>query len=244
MAATGNDEISRLEARIQELEDELSRQRRQRRNEGFRDVDELSRQRRQQRDEEFRDVAPEYRDFKERKIDESARLFRGLVRGTLEAFRVGADSASYFVEDVLERNAPERSESPTDVTRRLPGDVRRAAVRAFDYSLDIPSRAAERFQSSYSEEEGGRTRPRARRSEQRAEQVRRREEARPREAEQAGAREEPRYEEWSKTDLYERAQELDVEGRSEMSKEELVDAVRRREELVDNIMRRRRERES
>jgi len=31
---------------------------------------------------------------------------------------------------------------------------------------------------------------------------------------------------WSKTDLYERAQELDIEGRSSMSKRELVSALR------------------
>jgi len=36
----------------------------------------------------------------------------------------------------------------------------------------------------------------------------------------------PPYEEWSKEDLYDRAQELDIEGRSDMSKEELIDALR------------------
>ena len=34
------------------------------------------------------------------------------------------------------------------------------------------------------------------------------------------------YEEWSKDDLYERAQELDVEGRSDMTKDELITALR------------------
>lgn len=33
-------------------------------------------------------------------------------------------------------------------------------------------------------------------------------------------------EDWTKADLYERAQELDIEGRSAMSKSELVDAIR------------------
>jgi hypothetical protein len=36
----------------------------------------------------------------------------------------------------------------------------------------------------------------------------------------------PAYEEWSKDDLYERAKELDIEGRSSMSKDELIDALR------------------
>lgn len=34
------------------------------------------------------------------------------------------------------------------------------------------------------------------------------------------------YEDWSKDDLYERAQELDIEGRSDMTKDELIDALR------------------
>lgn len=34
------------------------------------------------------------------------------------------------------------------------------------------------------------------------------------------------YEQWSKAELYERAQELDIDGRSGMSKGELIDALR------------------
>ena len=36
----------------------------------------------------------------------------------------------------------------------------------------------------------------------------------------------PPYEEWSKDDLYERAQEIGIEGRSEMDKDELIEALR------------------
>jgi hypothetical protein len=36
----------------------------------------------------------------------------------------------------------------------------------------------------------------------------------------------PPYEEWTKDELYERAQELDIEGRSDMTKDELIDALR------------------
>ncbi len=36
----------------------------------------------------------------------------------------------------------------------------------------------------------------------------------------------PPYEEWTKDELYERAQELDIEGRSEMTKDELIEALR------------------
>lgn len=34
------------------------------------------------------------------------------------------------------------------------------------------------------------------------------------------------YEEWTKDDLYERAQQLDIDGRSDMTKDELIDALR------------------
>lgn len=36
----------------------------------------------------------------------------------------------------------------------------------------------------------------------------------------------PPYEEWTKDELYERAQELDIRGRSGMTKDELIEALR------------------
>jgi len=36
----------------------------------------------------------------------------------------------------------------------------------------------------------------------------------------------PAYEDWTRDDLYERAQQLDIEGRSEMTKRELIEALR------------------
>ena len=38
----------------------------------------------------------------------------------------------------------------------------------------------------------------------------------------------PSYDEWTRDELYERAQELDVEGRSNMTKDELIAALRDR----------------
>ena len=34
------------------------------------------------------------------------------------------------------------------------------------------------------------------------------------------------YEEWTRDDLYDRAQELDIDGRSDMTKDELISALR------------------
>jgi hypothetical protein len=36
----------------------------------------------------------------------------------------------------------------------------------------------------------------------------------------------PPYDQWTREELYERAQELDIDGRSEMDKDELIDALR------------------
>ncbi|CTQ51333.1 DUF7218 family protein [Jannaschia donghaensis] len=36
----------------------------------------------------------------------------------------------------------------------------------------------------------------------------------------------PPYEKWRRDDLYHRAQELDVDGRSDMTKDELIEALR------------------
>ncbi len=36
------------------------------------------------------------------------------------------------------------------------------------------------------------------------------------------------YEEWSKDDLYSRAQELEIDGRADMTKDELIEALRAR----------------
>lgn len=37
----------------------------------------------------------------------------------------------------------------------------------------------------------------------------------------------PPYEDWTKEELYDRAQELDIEGRSDMDKDELIEALRK-----------------
>ena len=36
----------------------------------------------------------------------------------------------------------------------------------------------------------------------------------------------PSYDEWTRDELYDRAKELDIDGRSSMSKDELIDALR------------------
>ena len=44
-------------------------------------------------------------------------------------------------------------------------------------------------------------------------------------ASQRGGESSP-YEEWTRDELYDRAQELDIDGRSDMTKDELIEALR------------------
>ncbi len=37
----------------------------------------------------------------------------------------------------------------------------------------------------------------------------------------------PPYEDWTKDELYDRAQELDIDGRGDMTKDELIEALRK-----------------
>lgn len=189
---------------MRELEEELRRRRgpRPRSRRAYRDYEESR--------EEFRGIGG-------RKADEVARLFTGMVRASLEGLRVAGESTSYFVEDALERNIPERDEDPTELKRRLPRDLTRSATRSFDHALDIPGRAVERFERAYTIEEGGiprRWRSRRRPAGRRA--VRRR--VPPGED----------YERWSMDELYDRAAELEVEGFREMDRDEVIDAIRDR----------------
>jgi len=207
MSATET-ELRQLRSRVRALEDQLDEERGRRR-----------------RDDSVGEPASgDWSDFGERKVDELSRFFSGTVRATLEGFRVAADAASYFVEDVLERNVPERGESPSEVAQRLPTDITRGVARSLDRALDIPGRAVDRFNRTYHSDEGGTTSgQRGRTSGQRGRSTSTREQQR------TGAltgevRDD--YESWTKTELYERATGLGVEGRSEMTKDELIAAIR------------------
>ena len=229
---------ARLEQRVRELESERGRSGRTRRRAG----------------RAYDDVREDYWNIGERKVDELARVFTGSVRAGLEGLRVVAESASYFVDDVLERSIPDRDESPTDVVRGLPSDLRGGLSRKFDRTLDAPGRKIERFQRSYTVEEGGRPRRRSRgagrgpggRREPATENVRRwsRQELFDRAADlgiegfeemdrealaEAIEAQQRGYDDWTTAELYRRARDLDIDDRENMDREELVAELRRRE---------------
>lgn len=216
-----------LEARVRELEDELH-------GRGGRRPGRRSRYWDETRDD--------VRGLGDRKVDEVARLFTGVVHAGLEGFRVAADTASFWVEDSLERNIPEPGEDSAEVASRLPADIVRASVRSVDRGLDAPRRAADRFNRVYREDEGGAQR-RSWQSdtdvrdmtrgelEQQAEdfgivdagQLPRRE------LERRVRNYEPPLGDLSTVQLRRRARELEISAASNLSRDELIAAIEGRE---------------
>jgi hypothetical protein len=198
-----------LRARVRALEDELEDERTRRRRQGQRSGDPR---------------VGDWSDLTDRKVDELSRFFSGTIRAALEGIRVAADSASYFVEDVLERNVPERDESPSEVKRRLPTDLTRGVARSLDRAMDIPSRSINRFSRTYeTAEQPGRQRRRTARSTRPTEERSR----------QQAVEQRDDYENWTKAELYGHATELEIEGRSEMTKEELIRAIQTAERPLE-----------
>ncbi|HEX8055008.1 MAG TPA: hypothetical protein VF517_18645 [Thermoleophilaceae bacterium] len=258
MATASREE--RLEERIRDLEDELHRRSSGREGRGRRQSS--------GRWGEYEDTREDFADFTDRKVDEISRLVTGSFRAGLEALRVAAESTDYFVDDVLERNLPNADEDSTDVARRLPRDLGRGFSRSLERGLDIPGRASERFNRTYTYEEGGqpwhsrrgRRGGRGRRGRGRRDEYTRRRAPSGEDYERWSQRElydeaaergidwsdltreelveelrkdERGYEDWPTPELYRRARDLEIRDRADMDRDELIDAIRRREERAN-----------
>lgn len=214
------DRVVRLEARIRDLEDELDNRNYERRRGSHREGGGYGRGGRRRRGYgvDFEEVRDEFTDVTDRKMDELSRLVTGAFRASLEGLRGAAEGAGEFVEDTLERSIPEPGDDPVDGLRRLPGDVSHGVARGIERSLDVPGRAAERFRRAWTEEEGGRRRRRLG-----ARVSGRRESTRGRR--RVGTGED--YDRWSRDELYDRAAELGIDNFRELSRDELIDELRR-----------------
>lgn len=214
-AASESDELARLRKQVRDLESEVSRlQASEGPDRSYRTGSSRPRGRYDRSRDDTVDTLSDFRDVPSRKIDEMARLYRGLTRATLEGFRVVANATSDAVDDVLTRNAPDADEGPVDALRRLPSDITRGIFRVVDDSMDIPSRSADALNTTFSDpdERGAVPSRRNRRSTGRS-----------------GSVYDARYEDWSTSDLSARAADLGVTGRHEMSRDELIAAIRNKE---------------
>lgn len=139
--ATSDDEVTKLKARIGELEAQLTKHR----------GDGSSKSRND--DSTTRRAADSWSDATRTARDSSQRLVRGMALAGLEGMRIFGDSISAFADGVFSRNEPKNNDSVRDLTSRLPGDVMGGIADAIDRLADIPSRAADTYSSSWREGE-------------------------------------------------------------------------------------------
>lgn len=148
---------------------------------------------------------------------------------TLDAFRGVATVAwtgASELADALEDAAEDSAKTLRDTTRRAKGDVKRASTTIKNRA----GKAADEVERNFSvvgkkaKNVGRRV---GREAEDEGEDVIRAADAATAETSARGANTPTgAYENWTKEELYERAQELDIDGRSQMSKPQLIRALR------------------
>lgn len=150
---TNDDEVTRLQARVIELEDELARRQLHAR------VDELEAT---LRSPETRPrmtprastghasdkSSDQIRDASYLAADITVRAVRGVTLASLALLRSTADLVTSFVDDVFEYNRPKAQDSAWDMTRRLPGDVYSGSINAINRATYIPGEVIDTFNKS------------------------------------------------------------------------------------------------
>ena len=140
--AAASDEVAELNAKIRDLEAQLTRQKRKKRD-AEDDEDEIS-------TSHFSDSVS---DVKDSGFDAVTRVFRGLTMAAIEAARLTGDTVSTFAGDVIDRN--ERRDDGKRTVRhlacRLPEDFFDGLSNAVDDFARIPAKAADRYSSASKE---------------------------------------------------------------------------------------------
>jgi len=173
------DEISRLRARVQELEAQLRQERMRGTQTGSSRTDRVSSSDSQPRttdrttDDDSnrvsrRRVADSLSDARSSKRDVIDRMMRGGTLASAEFVRAFAETVSSFADTVISRNDNRRGDDRTarDMVTRLPEDIATSFADAVDRFIDVPSRAADRYAKTYRESDrmdSGRHRDRDRR---------------------------------------------------------------------------------
>jgi hypothetical protein len=136
-----DDEITRLKARVAELEAEV--QKKNSKADGR---------------ESARSVTSNLSDTTFRKADVTMRMFRGMTFAALESFSLFADSLSSVAAGVISRGSSSDEKSLRDLASRVPGDVASSFADAIDQMTQIPGKAADRYASAYRQGEGSKAR--------------------------------------------------------------------------------------
>jgi hypothetical protein len=127
------DEVTRLRARVNELEKELDTETKKRKKSSKTSETESA------------------RNISKRATDEGGSLIRGLALAGVETVRVFGSVLSSFADTVSQRNRPEEKDSTADLTRDLPKDMYSGVVNAVDQTLDIPGKVIDKMHEGYKE---------------------------------------------------------------------------------------------
>ena len=133
------DEITRLRARVRDLEAQLNK------SVDSKSGDEDSTTTRTRR------VADSMSDISRSKRDASNRMVRGVTLASAEFVRAFADSVSSFADTLISRNEGSKDGSRTarDLVTRLPEDIATSFADAIDRFVEVPAKAADRYASAY-----------------------------------------------------------------------------------------------
>lgn len=134
-----DDELSRLRARVSELEAELQKK--------------TTETRRSAREESRREAADAFSDVSRQKIDTVNRIVRGFTLASVEGVRLFADSVATFADTVSSRNTAKENASVRDLSTRLPGDIAAGFADAVEHFADAPARMADRYSQAHKEGE-------------------------------------------------------------------------------------------
>ncbi len=125
------EEVVRLRARVQELEQELH--------------DEPKKRKKGSK------TSQSARNVSKRATDEGGSLMRAVALAGVEVFRSAGGVLVSFADTVSDRNRPEEKDSSSDLTRDLPRDVYSGALNAVDQALEIPGRMIAKLHEGYRE---------------------------------------------------------------------------------------------
>ena len=136
-----SDEIARLNARINDLQAQLEKQRATKSDDDDDDDSYTSR------------ISDSLGDVKDSHMDAVTRIFRGFTIAAIEAARLTGDTVSSFAGDVIDRNKKRDDGNRTvrKITCRLPEDFLDGLSTAIDDFARIPSKTADRYSSAFKE---------------------------------------------------------------------------------------------
>ncbi|HTP35525.1 MAG TPA: hypothetical protein VMJ75_25280 [Candidatus Acidoferrales bacterium] len=134
-----DEEIAKLRAHIEDLEGQLKAARK-------RDTSASK-----SASDTAKSVSDSWSDATRSKRDSVNRMVRGMTMASLEGVRLFADTVSSFADGVASRNEAREHKTTRDLVTNLPADIAGSFADAVSNLVDIPSKTADKYASSYRE---------------------------------------------------------------------------------------------